>query len=260
MSDIAMMQECPRLAVLRKIEPMSDEAVTMQNYERILKRQLTLQRGHWLEDGIANSFYANGFKVIPQLELSIMLGKKQDIPVKVHFDFVLVGTTQTGDGNTGGNGESSVRVLELKSTANISNTPTKLHEMQVQGQVSLLSKCAHLPMFNLRDAHGNELRKNMTFVEICKNYLGVTVNAIKEIKDWILCVSMNEAKAFGEYFPSDWFADLCADTAQEQWKIMQKYRQKHSKNSSYSIPHAKGFCLLCSFCEYANILTPINKS
>ncbi len=50
MSDIALMSECTRLAVLRKRNPLNSRTVTLQNYEEILKKQLTLQRGHWLEE------------------------------------------------------------------------------------------------------------------------------------------------------------------------------------------------------------------
>ncbi len=114
MSDIANMQECPRLTVLRKLNPIEQE-VNTENFSNILKRQLTLQRGHWLEEGIANALYANNFKVIPQLEIAVQV---QNVPVKVHLDFVIVG-------------ENSIRILELKSTENIPQKARTTHEIQV---------------------------------------------------------------------------------------------------------------------------------
>jgi len=240
MSDIAMMQECPRLAVLRKVEPMNDDSVSMDNYERVLKRQLTLQRGHWLEDGIANALYANGFKVIPQLELSIMAGK---VPIKVHFDFVLIGENSI---------RPIIRVVELKSTANIPKIPSKAYETQIQGQVSLLHAYWNQPVFNLRDAHGILLYENKTFPEICHAYLGAVVAEsvdTVDIQGWLLCISMNDAKAFGSYTPNAYMVNLCKKTAQFQWEYMQQYQLKRDM---CSIPYAKGFCLVCSFCEYIN--------
>ena len=240
MSDISMMQECQRLAVLRKVQPTNDKDVTLDNYEQILKRQLTLQRGHWLEDGIANALYANGFQLIPQLEISIT---HEQIPIKAHLDFVLIGI-------------SAIRILELKSNAKPPKTPNKSYEMQVHGQTSLLHKYWSEPVFNLKDEHGVLLYEGKTFPEICKAYLGMNIaNAPDEmnIQGWLLCVSMSEAKAFGPYIPSSAIANICMQSAKTQWQHMQNFNDAPGPNgTSKAIPHAKGFCMLCTFCEYVN--------
>lgn len=236
MSDIGTMQECPRLAVFRKVHPSHAQEVTLENYESILKKQLTLQRGHWLEDGIANALYANGYQIIPQLELSILVGRDKSIPLKVHFDFVVIGNT-------------AVRILELKSNAKLPSEPSKSYVAQIHGQVSLLYKYWNEAVFNLRDAHGVLLFENKTFPEICKDYLGINLTETKEnidLQGWLLSVSMTEAKAFGPYLTDNSLVRSSIITTQFLWKYVNEYKDNPQK----TIPHAKGFCLLCSFCEY----------
>ncbi len=234
MSDISLMQECPRLAVLSKIIPKNQNHVTSENYEQILKKQLTLQRGHWLEDGIANALYANGYKLIPQLEIAI---QNVNVNIKAHLDFVLIGSTD-------------VRILELKSNANLSHSPLKSYELQIQSQVALLDEFWNEPVFNLKDSNGVLLYQDKTFPEICTAYLGLNLLTKDkyDLQGWLLCISMNEAKTFGPYFPNSYFVQNCFYNSKVLWELMEQYRQ----NSKQKIPHAKGFCLACTFCDYQN--------
>ncbi len=227
MSDIALASECLRLAVLRKRNPKEIPKVTAENYSQILKKQLTLQRGHWLEEGIANALYAEGFRIIPQLEIAVELPEK--VPIKIHIDFVLVG-------------ENVIRILELKSNEHLPNQAQKGHELQVQGQASFLYKHWNEAVFSLKDAHGVSLYENKTFAEICKLYLGVNVAEREKIdlQGWLLCVSMSKAKAFGPYIPKR--TEFFEQYAKEIWKYV---------HNNEEIPHASGFCLSCSFCEYS---------
>src|SRR5574344_1400668 len=71
LSDIGLMQECPRAAVLKKISPtctVADKQEPLQQ-KLALRRQLVLQRGHWLEEGIAQALQAHRFHMLPQVEL-----------------------------------------------------------------------------------------------------------------------------------------------------------------------------------------------
>ncbi len=228
MSDIALMSACQRLATLRKREPKALQEVNLQNYEQILKKQLTLQRGHWLEEGIANALYAQGFQIIPQLEIAVELPDK--VPIKIHLDFVLVG-------------ENVIRILELKSNEHLPCQAQKTHETQVQGQASFLYKYWNDAVFGIVDAHGTQVYSQKTFPEICNLYLGINLNKRENInlQAWILCVSMSKARTFGPYLPipTDSFELLAKDL----WK------QVHSHDE---VPHSKAFCMLCSFCEYSS--------
>ncbi len=228
MSDIALMSECTRLAVLRKRSPLNSRTVTLQNYEEILKKQLTLQRGHWLEEGISNALYANAFHLIPQLEIEVQL--PDNITLKIHLDFVLVG-------------ENVIRILELKSNEKLPSQAQKSHELQVRGQVSFLYKYWNEAVFNLKDAQGVILYQKKTFPEICKEYLGIIVKNKEKIdlQGWLLCVSMTKAKAFGPYIAKRTL--VYEQFAKALWKSIE---------NNDEIQYAKGFCKLCSFCEYSD--------
>ncbi len=228
MSDIALMGECVRLTVLRKKRGVQKKEVNLENYKEVLTRELTLQRGHWLEEGIANALYANNFKVIPQLEIDVVHEK---IPIKIHLDFVLVA-------------ENTIRILELKSNAQLPKIANKNYEVQLCGQASFLKEYWNQSVFNLKDIHGTTLYQKCTFPEICKQYLGITVQKEarkQDIQGWILAVSMNDAKAFGAYVPSKESLQYCYKTAKELWEHLQNENE---------LPHAKGFCLSCSYCEF----------
>lgn len=59
MSDLARYAECPRAAVATKLYPQNTS----------LGNLLTLQRGHWFEDGIAGCFGALGLRFMRQVEI-----------------------------------------------------------------------------------------------------------------------------------------------------------------------------------------------
>jgi len=95
LSDIGKGAECMRAAVANKAfgnqHPESDDIAIWygnQEYAKVktaLKKQLILQRGHWLESGVEKAFTANGAKFFSQLEIDASL---DGVPVFAHLDFV----------------------------------------------------------------------------------------------------------------------------------------------------------------------------
>ena len=94
MSDIGSYMICPRMTVLNKLYS--------QNNVHDLKHLLTLQRGHWFEDGIADALNTLKLSMVRQLEISVPYTKT---PIRAHLDFVLATTTP----------KPTVRILEIKS-------------------------------------------------------------------------------------------------------------------------------------------------
>ncbi|MBD5418352.1 MAG: hypothetical protein HDR50_12090 [Desulfovibrio sp.] len=60
MSELARYGECPRAAVAAKLSQQHTSLETL----------LTLQRGHWFEDGIAGCFGELGLRLMRQVEIS----------------------------------------------------------------------------------------------------------------------------------------------------------------------------------------------
>lgn len=58
-----------------------------QNTAEALKRQITLQRGHWFETGVHQALTGCGLSPLSQLEIEM---RHKNIPIKAHLDFTLV--------------------------------------------------------------------------------------------------------------------------------------------------------------------------
>ena len=90
LSDIAAFSVCPRKAVLQKQQPGTAN----------FAKTLTLQRGHWYEDGIASALEATGLSPLRQLEIAVTY---KGVPIKAHLDLVLVSSSPT----------PTIRILEV---------------------------------------------------------------------------------------------------------------------------------------------------
>ena len=78
MSDLGSYMTCPRIAVLNKLHSL--------NTTYALKPLLTMQRGHWFEDGIADALKTLELPLVRQLEIAVT---HNGTPIKAHLDFVL---------------------------------------------------------------------------------------------------------------------------------------------------------------------------
>ena len=162
LSDIGKGAECLRAAVAGKVygcqHPYADKVMDwyrVGEFEKImevLRKQLTLQRGHWFEAGVEKSFEANNAKFFTQLEIDAGF---DGVPVLAHLDFVLVGN-------------GAVRILELKSTENIPDNLYTSYETQIYGQLGFLAKYWNEKRFSIRDGTGK-----MTFPELVKQKFGI---------------------------------------------------------------------------------------
>ena len=177
MSDIGQHWECPRAALARKVLSTTNS----------LERLLTLQRGHWFESGVGQALASLGLHVLPQLEIN---WQHQGVPIKAHLDFVLVWGAPV----------NAIRILEVKSTDKLPDTPHDAHLLQLHGQIGLLTKAWSKPVFSLRAEDGALLHDKMTFPQLCRAQLGLEMPptvAKTSIEAWLLCLSMKEVKAFG---------------------------------------------------------------
>lgn len=112
MSDLARYADCPRAAVAGKLcQP-----------ETSLEHLLTLQRGHWFEDGIAACLGSGGLRFMRQVEIRHVF---HSVPIRAHLDLALIWEKPL----------PAVRVLEIKSMETLPREPYAAHERQLMGQV-----------------------------------------------------------------------------------------------------------------------------
>jgi len=248
MSDIGAGVECLRKAVGNKLNAGSQvdandiaKWFSQKDFEKIevtLSRQLILQRGHWFEDGILEVLYCNTTNLFSQLEIDVEIN---DVPIKAHLDFVVV-----GDGE-----KPTVRVLELKSCDKIPKHLYTAYELQLYGQIGLLSKFWNEPVFNLKSETGEVLFEKLSFPDIVQQAFGFVLPEDVEqvdLEGWVLALSMKTAKAFGPYVPSDVMTELAVNTAERIW--LNTKLIKPEQIDFNSLPFAEGFNPLCDFCDY----------
>ena len=232
MSDIAKMLDCPRAALAGKLYTPE-----YRSTDEALKHQLLLQRGQWFETGVHQALMGYGLSPLPQLEIEIRYG---DVPIKAHLDFTLIATQPQP--------KSTVRILEVKSTARL---PTKLSEsytMQIGGQTALLKAYWNHPVFNIIQETG-EVLYHRTFPEICKEFLDVSLPddaSVCDIQGWVLCLSMCDAKVFGPFLPENTDVARCLDMASEFWEMMSDLRE--NRLNLNAVQTAQGLAPLCPSC------------
>ena len=228
MSDIGQHWECPRAALARKVLPTADS----------LERLLILQRGHWFESGVGQALASVGLHVLPQLEIN---WQHQGVLIKAHLDFVLVWGAPV----------NAIRILEVKSTDKLPDTPHDSHLLQLHGQIGLLAMAWSKPAFSLRTEDGTLRHDKLTFPQLCHAQLGLQLPAYADrvnMEAWLLCLSMKEIRTFGPYGISQAMLNTAFDHATQLWADLNTYR---SGNLSLSqVDCAQGFYPLCSYCEY----------
>ena len=228
MSDIGRYAECPRAAVANKLRPQPTA----------LGRLLSLQRGHWFEDGVGQCLKALSLHILPQLEISFTW---QGTPIRAHLDFTLVWQSSA----------SAVRILEVKSMEAIPDRPHAAHEVQIKGQVSILGWLWSKPVFTLRSPDGTLLHENLTFPRLCKAHFGMAVPQSSEgvsLEGWLLCLSMREARAFGPYGHDAEAPEQVLWAARDLWTDMNAVREGSMQLND--VPCVKGFHPLCAACEH----------
>ena len=227
MSDIGRYAECPRVALAGKFLPP----------EAPLERLLTLQRGHWFEDGVGQCLHALGLHVLPQLEIRHVY---QGASIRAHLDFTLVWEQP----------RPAVRILEVKSMEQLPADPYAAHELQISGQLGLLCRLWNKPAFSLRDAV-RILHDKLTFPQICRAHLGLAFpDSVRDVslEGWLLCLSMKEARAFGPYgYDAESLANILTQ-ARAFWAQLQDIRT--GSLTLDAVPHAQGFHPLCACCRF----------
>lgn len=228
MSDIARYAECPRAAVAGKLLPPGTS----------LGRLLTSARGHWFEDGVGQCLAALGLHVLPQLEIRHTY---RGVPIRAHLDFTLVWELP----------RPAVRILEVKSIEQLPADPYAAHELQISGQTGLLCRLWNKPTFSLRDKNGRILHDNLTFPQLCRERLGLTLPVSAcgvSLEGWLLCLSMKDVRAFGPYVYEAETLKRVLSTVREFWAMRQAIR--HGKCTLDDAQHAQGFHPLCVCCQF----------
>ena len=247
LSDIGKGAECLRAAVAGKVygsrHPGADDIGVWyrdQEYDKVmdaLKKQLILQRGHWFEGGVEKAFEANGAKFFSQLEIDAGF---DGVSVLAHLDFVMVG-------------KGAVRVLELKSMANLPEHLYTAYLTQVYGQLGFLAKYWDQPRFSIRDGTGQIIHSKLSFPELCKKVFAIDMpEAVQDVdlEGWVLAVAMSDAKAFGPYKANDTMTRFCEKTAKSIWEKADELRNNNLDLNT--VEFCKGFHALCDFCDHAN--------
>jgi len=228
MSDIGSFMSCSRRAVLNKLY--------YQNNAHDLKKLLTLQRGHWFEDGIADALNTLELPLVRQLEVAVT---HNGTPIKAHLDFVLATTTP----------KPTVRILEIKSCQKLPDCLYASYETQVYGQVGLLTRYWEEPVFSVREETGQYRFQDLTFSEIAHHLWGLDLPIEWEnvdIEAWVLCLSMTDAKVFGPYVSDAGMMDVVLKKAGEFWSTIQQI--KDGTLDASTLKTTSGFNPLCEYC------------
>ena len=246
LSDIGKGAECLRAVVAGKVygsmHPSPDKVLgwyrdgEFEKIMEVLRKQLILQRGHWFEAGVEQAFEANGVKFFTQLEIDAGF---DGVPVLAHLDFVLVG-------------KGAVRVLELKSMANLPEHLYTAYLTQVYGQLGFLAKYWDQPRFSIRDGTGLIIHSKLSFPALCKKVFGVDMPELVhdvDLDGWLLALAMSDANAFGPYKANDTMTRFCEKTAKAIWEKADEIRNNNLDLNM--VEFCKGFHPLCDFCDHA---------
>lgn len=247
MSDIGRSIECLRAAVANKL--VHSFAISRQDIQQftasgdvnmimnVLRKEITKQRGHWIEAGMVQALSSLNINFFHQLEIKTL---HKGIPIQAHLDLTLIGSRTP-----------SVRVLELKSTKRLRNRLFASHETQLYAQLGFLKALWNTPSFNLKNAEGVLIYHDLTFPELVKKAFGVImpqdVNSV-DIEGWIVSVAPDDARLYGPYAPHDDTLKVCLQVAEQAWGAVTGIRS--GVMSIEDVPHDKGFHPLCDWCDY----------
>ena len=230
MSDLGSYMTCPRMAIMNKLHP--------QNLTHALKPLLTMQRGHWFEDGIADALKTMELPLVRQLEIAVT---HNGTPIKAHLDFVLASNHP----------RPTVRILEIKSCQKLPDCLYATYETQVYGQVGLLTRYWEEPVFSVREETGRYRFQEQTFPEIARHLWKLDLPYEWEevdIEAWVLCLSMTDAKVFGPYMSEPGMVDFALEKAAEFWSTIQQI--KDDTLDFTSLKTTSGFNPLCEHCHW----------
>ena len=221
LSDLAKYQECPRAAVAEKFNGKSDELSTL----------LTLNRGHWFEEGVAGSFAALGLKEMRQLEVFYTYN---DVPIKGHMDIVLVWEKPF----------PAVRILEIKSMDKLPQQPYTSHVWQITAQTELVKYCWNNPVFSVSE------KRKLSFPQLCREKFSINLPETVQdcsVEGWLLCLSMTDALAYGPFNADAEFLQNLNISAVTMWSQIEHYKTQQIQLND--IPVANGFYPLCCYCD-----------
>ena len=234
LSAVGKGMECMRAAVASKLcLPTKRMGTDSLNLMSQLRRQITLQRGHWQEDGLGAALTAYGLRSIPQLSIALSY---KNMPIQAHLDFTLVW----------GGSKPAVRVLELKSNENIPKMLYASYETQLHGQLALLREAWNKPCF-LHDGSG----RYVTFPKLVDRRFGVSMPDNPEdvdIEGWVVSLAMSDIKVFGAYEPNTFMLGSCLQTAESIWNDVQAIRE--GTMTLDDVKYHKGFHPLCDWCDF----------
>ena len=225
MSDLGSYMTCPRMAIMNKLHP--------QNSTYNLKHLLSMQRGHWFEDGIADVLKTLELPLVRQPEIAVT---HNSTPIKAHLDFVLAPNHP----------RPTVRILEIKSCQKLPDCLYATYEMQVYGQVGLLTRYWEKPFFSVREETGQYRFQDMTFPELARNLWNLNLPYEREgvdIEAWVLCLSMTDAKVFGPYVSDAGMMDAVLGKTEEFWSTI--HQVKDGTLDASSLKTTSGFNPLC---------------
>jgi len=230
MSDIGVHLTCPRMAILNRLYP--------EQRDKSLSKLLTLNRGHWFEEGIASILKELNLPFVRQLEIGI---DHDFAEIKAHLDFVLVSTTP----------KPTVRILEIKSCRELPESLYASYELQVYGQIGLLARHWDGSDFSLTDEHGKFQFGGMTFSEAVQHLWGIDFPndvTFVDIEAWVLCLSMTDAKVFGPYKADEDMLNLALDAGADLWRKTSSIKDGSLDISS--VQPAFGFKGICESCQW----------
>ena len=241
MSDVGSYLTCPRKTILNRLYP--------EQQDSSLSKLLTLNRGHWFEDGIASILKELNIPHIRQLEIGIE--HEEGVEIKAHLDFVLASI----------NPKPTVRILEIKSCRELPEVLYPSYEMQVYGQVGLLHRHWDGSDFSLTDENGEFQFGGLTFPEVAHHLWGIELPddvTFVDIEAWVLCLSMTDAKVFGPYVADSYMLDMALDLGADLWS-----KANHIKDGNLDITAIhpiSGFKPICEHCEWSSACPKFGNS
>ncbi len=246
MSDIGRGIECLRAAVSGKLNTtfaITDElrqcsaSGDIGRIMTVLQKEITKQRGHWVEAGMVQALSSLRMNFFHQLEIKTL---HKGIPIQAHLDITLIGSRTP-----------SVRVLEIKSTKRLRGKLFSSHETQLYAQLGFFKALWNAPAFNLKNTDGVLIHHNLSFPELAKKAFGVIlpqdVRSV-DIEGWVVSVAPDDARLYGPYVPHGDTLKVCLRVAEQIWSAVSGIRS--GAMSLEDVPHDKGFHPLCDWCDH----------
>lgn len=213
-SDIVAAQDCLRKVVLKKLQPAAEES------EQSL---LTKERGHWIENGLADSFSAQGIPFLQQLEIGFTA---HGVEHRFHLDFVAVIANM-------------LVVIEVKSQRLKKPELYSNYKNQIKCQIEALSRLWHEAAFRV-----GSTGRYQTMDALLMSNFGIIVN--KQIEGHVCVVSAGDyMEPFGPYFPGD--SAFWRDALMISKRI---YSGMLNQSGLQGLQYARGFYPLCEYCDY----------